>query len=114
MSSSTRASGRTWAASRTYAVSSSRRRYWLPPDNMIMRVIDPSTGLLATEWCPARARDWYKPTDAPNEVCQEHFAPVYDEPVWSADGDYENRRDQPWTEDVRREVGRALRRILRF
>ena len=87
---------------------------WLPPDNMIMRVIDPSTGLLATEWCPARARDWYKPTDAPNEVCQEHFAPVYDEPVWSADGDYEDRRDQPWTEDVRREVGRALRRILRF
>ena len=87
----------------------------LPPDGMIMRVIDPTTGLVATEWCPAQEREWFKPTDAPNEVCQEHFAPYYDDSIWQADGDLDpGRRDEPWTTDIRKEVGRALRRILRF
>jgi penicillin-binding protein 1A len=92
-----------------------RNSAWLPPDGMIMRVIDPTTGLVATEWCPAQEREWFKPSDAPNEVCQEHFSPYYDDPIWQADGDLDpGRRDEPWTTDIRREVGRALRRILRF
>lgn len=93
---------------------------WIPPGNMIMKVIDPTTGLLATEWCPAHLREWFKPGDAPAQPCQEHFAPM-DETIW-ADMDVEGeperrgngRRNDPWTDDVRREVGRALRRIIRF
>ena len=99
-----------------------RSSAWLPPDNMIMRVIDPTTGLVATEWCPAQAREWFKPSDAPNEPCQEHFAPV-EESIWADWGldpdagtsDERGRRaDEPWTRDVQREVGRALKRILKF
>ncbi|HET9452739.1 MAG TPA: hypothetical protein VFO66_00545, partial [Gemmatimonadaceae bacterium] len=93
-----------------------RNSAWLPPDGMIMRVIDPTTGLIATEWCPAREHEWFKPSDAPNETCQEHYAPVYEDPIWQADGDYDSsgRPDEPWTNDVRREVGRALKKILKF
>lgn len=92
-----------------------RNSAWLPPDGMIMRVIDPTTGLIANEWCPAREREWFKPNDAPNEICQEHFAPMYEDPIWQADGDLDSgRSDQPWTTDVRREVGRALKKILKF
>ena len=98
-----------------------RNSAWLPPDNMVMRVVDPTTGLLATEWCPAQVREWYKPSDAPHEACQEHFAPP-EESIWG-DWGFEQqeepdtqggRRDEPWTRDVQREVGRALRRILKF
>ena len=87
----------------------------------LARVIDAETGLLAGDWCPLTQREWFKPSDAPNQPCQEHFAPM-DETIW-ADLEWEDdgqggrasgRRNEPWTEDVRREVGRALRRIIRF
>jgi 1A family penicillin-binding protein len=92
---------------------------WFVPDNMIMRVIDPQTGELANEWCPARQREWFRPGHEPVEPCREHSAP----PLWYVDepGDIDEgdptarpRRDEEWTRDVRREIGRVFRRIIRF
>jgi len=95
---------------------------WYPPDNavMITRVIDPQTGELANEWCPARVREWFRPGHEPAVPCREHAAP----PLWYVDepGDVQEvdpsappvRRDEDWTRDVRREVARVFRRIIRF
>jgi penicillin-binding protein 1A len=92
---------------------------WFVPDNMVMRVIDPQTGELANEWCPARQREWFRPGHEPVEPCREHSAP----PLWYVDepGDIQEgdatappRRDDEWTRDVRREIGRVFRRIIRF
>ena len=92
---------------------------WYVPDNMVMRVIDPQTGELANEWCPARQREWFRPGHEPAVPCREHSTP----PLWHVEeaGDIQEddptapaRRDDDWTRDVRREVGRVFRRIIRF
>jgi membrane carboxypeptidase/penicillin-binding protein len=92
---------------------------WYVPEHMVMRVIDPQTGELANEWCPARQREWFRPGHEPTVPCREHSAP----PIWYVDepGDVQegdpttpHRRDEEWTRDVRREIGRVFRRIIRF
>jgi penicillin-binding protein 1A len=92
---------------------------WYVPDNMVMRVIDPQTGELGNEWCPARQREWFRPGHEPTVPCREHAAP----PLWHVEesGDIHEgdptsstRRDEDWTRDVRREIGRVFRRIIRF
>jgi 1A family penicillin-binding protein len=92
---------------------------WYVPDNMVMRVIDPMTGELANEWCPARQREWFRPGHEPTVPCREHSTP----PLWHVEeaGDIDEgdpaeppRRDEEWTRDVRRELGRVFRRIIRF
>jgi 1A family penicillin-binding protein len=93
---------------------------WHVPENMVARVIDPQTGELANEWCPARQLEWFRPSHEPVEHCREHSAP----PLWYVEepGDVHEHdpveprtsRDEPWMRDVRREVGRVFRRIIRF
>jgi 1A family penicillin-binding protein len=92
---------------------------WYAPPNMVMRVIDPQTGELANEWCPARQREFFRPGHEPTEMCRDHSSP----PLWHVEdpGDFDDddpnapvRRDDPWPEDVRREIGRVFRRIIRF
>ncbi|MBA3672883.1 MAG: PBP1A family penicillin-binding protein, partial [Gemmatimonadaceae bacterium] len=34
---------------------------WAPPPGMTMRVVDPSTGMLANDYCPVKKREWFKP-----------------------------------------------------
>ncbi len=46
---------------------------WLPPPGMTMRVIDPTTGMLAGEYCPVRQRQWFKPGTEPTEICNAHY-----------------------------------------
>jgi penicillin-binding protein 1A len=96
-----------------------RNSAWYVPDNMVMRVIDPQTGELANEWCPARQREWFRPGREPAVPCREHSTP----PLWHVEdpGDIQEgdpaapgRRDEDWSRDVRREIGRVFRRIIRF
>ncbi len=96
-----------------------RESAWYVPENMVMRVIDPQTGELANEWCPARRQEWFRPGHEPNVPCREHGAP----PLWYVEepGDVDEgdpsssgRRDEDWSSDVRREIGRVFRRIIRF
>ncbi len=84
---------------------------WDPPDGMIMRVIDPTTGYLANQWCPNRQSEWFKPGTEPGAECPQHSEPI---PVWEDD------QMQGWEEvpeaidSMGRSLGRKLRRIFRW
>ncbi len=41
---------------------------WETPDGMVRRVIDPSSGLLAGEWCPNRREEWFKEGTEPTST----------------------------------------------
>jgi penicillin-binding protein 1A len=82
---------------------------WQPPPGMIMRVIDPGTGMIANEWCPVRQRSWFKPGTEPTQICNVHTEPQ--EPMIP-----EISGDQV-PEPVKRGVegiGKVLRRIFHF
>ncbi|HEX4932430.1 MAG TPA: hypothetical protein VFV33_04570, partial [Gemmatimonadaceae bacterium] len=87
-----------------------------PPDGMIMRVIDPETGQLATEYCPRRVREFFKPGREPNEPCQYHTMPEPE--IWAENDVYgppEPRREiERGADNLRKQIGRALGRIFRF
>ncbi len=83
---------------------------WTPPPGMTMRVIDPETGMLASEWCPVRKREYFKPGTEPAEVCTVHTEPM-NEPV------FDEPRSIPVPDPVRKGVegiGKILRKIFRF
>jgi penicillin-binding protein 1A len=83
---------------------------WRPPDNMISAIIDPESGQLATEWCPRKVREWYKPGTQPTTECELHTAPQ--EPTIIADDGsvVPGQQNQDWLD----QLGRRLKRILRF
>ncbi len=45
---------------------------WTVPAGMVSAIIDPETGQLATEWCPNRVREWFKPSSVPRDPCALH------------------------------------------
>jgi penicillin-binding protein 1A len=80
---------------------------WNPPPGMIERIIDPTTGYLATEWCPVTRNEYYKPEDPlPTIPCPEH-GPDMDQ---NTQGD----RPQNPVDDLGQRIGRALGRIFKF
>ncbi len=83
---------------------------WDPPPGMSMRVIDARTGYLASEWCPVRQQEWFKPGTEPGTQCPEHGEP-YDsgEGDWQAEG-----QEQRAPEDFAKKIGKALGKIFRF
>ena len=70
---------------------------WRPPAGMVSRTIDGFNGELANEWCPVTQREWYRAGTEPTKICTEHSAPLI------------NR-----IEEFGREVGEALRKLLKF
>ncbi|HET7622796.1 MAG TPA: PBP1A family penicillin-binding protein [Gemmatimonadaceae bacterium] len=52
-----------------------RDEEWLPPPGMVSRVIDAENGLLASEWCPLRQREWFRAGTEPTAYCPEHTGP---------------------------------------
>jgi penicillin-binding protein 1A len=45
---------------------------WTVPEGMLPAVIDPETGQLATDYCPTRVREYFKPGSVPQASCQVH------------------------------------------
>jgi 1A family penicillin-binding protein len=83
---------------------------WQPPPGMTMRVIDPTTGMLANDWCPDRKREYFKPGTEPTEVCNVHMEEQPD--YYPMPGDL-----PPVPEPVRKAtegIGKVLRRIFHF
>jgi penicillin-binding protein 1A len=80
---------------------------WNPPPGMSMRMIDPTTGYLATEWCPAARNEYYKPGTEPVAQCPTHGPDYGDE----ENPDWQNQRD--WSNDFGKRIGRALGKIFR-
>ncbi|MEO8580860.1 MAG: PBP1A family penicillin-binding protein [Gemmatimonadales bacterium] len=82
---------------------------WNPPPGMVERMIDPTTGYLATEWCPVSRNEYYKPElPLPTIPCPNHGPDVGDEP----NGDWQNQRD--WGNDFGKKIGKALGKIFKF
>jgi penicillin-binding protein 1A len=72
-------------------------RDWTPPAGLVERWIDAENGLLAGEWCPIRAREWFKVGTEPTERCTEHDTPAFDR----------------WIGSVEDTIGRRLSAFLR-
>src|SRR5688572_11268485 len=80
---------------------------WNPPPGMTMQIIDPTTGYLATEWCPATRNEYYKPGSPSPLPCDVHGPDYGDE----ENPDWQNQRD--WSNDFGKRIGRALGKIFR-
>jgi penicillin-binding protein 1A len=81
---------------------------WNPPPGMSMRIIDPTTGYLATEWCPVRRNEYYKPGTEPTVACPVHGPDNQDE----ENPDWQNQRD--WSNDFGKKITKALGKIFKF
>jgi membrane carboxypeptidase/penicillin-binding protein len=81
---------------------------WNPPAGMVERVIDPTNGYLATEWCPVTRNEYYKPElPLPTIPCPEHGPDM--------NNDQNGQPAQPDTiDDFGRRIGRALGKIFHF
>jgi len=83
----------------------SNARDWAPPPGMVGAVIDPHTGYLANDWCPARVQEWFKPGGEPRVICPVHAEPIYEDEWWWDDSAEE-------IEDFTDRVGRTIRGIF--
>jgi 1A family penicillin-binding protein len=81
---------------------------WVPPNGMVSAIIDPETGQLATEWCPRRVREWFKPGTQPNAPCELHTEPT---PQIIADDNGNVAVQDP---DWLGQLGKRLKKILKF
>lgn len=86
---------------------------WEAPAGMSAVMIDPTTGWLAGEWCPARKVEYFKPGTEPHTECFEHGPPEEVQPDWP--------NQTAWPKDVGKgvgnigkKIGKALSRIFKF
>ena len=87
---------------------------WQPPAELSEAVmIDPTTGWIAGEWCPARKLEHFKPGAGPRSECLEHGPPYYDEPIWADEGDF-GKKVEKEADKLGRKIEKALGRIFRF
>ena len=86
---------------------------WAPPPGMSMRVVDAQTGFLATEYCPIRQQDYFKPGTEPTTPCPVH-GPDYQEGD-NGDSQPPNWPDQrSWEKDIGKKISKALGKIFHF
>ena len=84
---------------------------WSPPAGVTEAVtIDPTTGWIANEWCPARKVEYFKPGTGPRTECIEHGPPEI-QPGWPDPNQPSIGRD---VDNLGKKIGKALGRIFRF
>ena len=83
---------------------------WLPPNGMVSAIIDPESGELATEYCPRKVREWFKPGSEPQTQCEMHLYPMPS--IAAEDGTVVP--GGPGRDDWLDNLGKKLKRILRF
>lgn len=84
---------------------------WRPPSGMSAVVIDPQTGYVATDWCPVRQQEYFKPGTEPHVECPEHGPDMYYEDQQQT-ADWPDQRD--WGNDMGKRIGKALGKIFKF
>ncbi len=85
---------------------------WAPPAGMSMRVIDAQTGWLATEYCPVRLQEYFKPGSEPSTPCPVHGPDGEEQTV---PDDQQNWPDQrSWENNLGKKIGKALGKIFKF
>src|SRR5262249_5701144 len=73
------------------------------PPGMTSALVDPQSGARATEWCPVKQRQWFKPGIEPVAQCQLHMGPPEPQIAGEASGG-----------DPVSRIGRILRRIIHW
>jgi len=87
---------------------------WQPPVGMVPATIDPTTGWLANEWCPARKVEYFKPGTEPHTECIEHGPPEADiQPGWGDQTDWP-RGVERGIGGLGKKIGKALGKIFKF
>ncbi len=87
---------------------------WQPPPGMSAVVIDPTTGWLANEWCPARKTEYFKPGTEPHTLCIEHGPPESDvQPDWPNQTSWPDNIGHG-VDNIGKKIGKALGKIFKF
>jgi penicillin-binding protein 1A len=84
------------------------------PAGMISKVVDPTTGQLATQWCPIRTTQWFKLGAEPAETCSVHTGPPPGQIAIDANGNIINAPGQNPLEQAGRSIANLLKRIIRW
>jgi len=86
---------------------------WSPPAGLDEVVtIDPTTGWLAGEWCPAKKVEYFKPGRGPRTECMEHGPPEY-QPEWQDSTSWEDqaaREVESFGKKIEKAIGKIFRR----
>jgi penicillin-binding protein 1A len=87
---------------------------WEAPAGMTSVMIDPTTGWLAGEWCPARKVEYFKPGTEPHTECFEHGPPEMEvQPDWPNQTDWPKNVEKG-VGKIGKKIGKALGRIFKF
>ena len=73
------------------------------PDGLVRVEVDEASGLLAGDWCDDTRMEWFKPGTEPTRYADCELGNDHDA---GSDGD--------WLRDLRQQIGKALRGIIRF
>ena len=84
------------------------------PVGMVQAVVDPQSGELATEWCPARVHQWFKPGREPQETCHLHTGPPQGQIAIDANGNVQGARGNDPIAAIGRGIGSLLRKIIHW
>ncbi len=82
------------------------------PPGMASAIVDPESGELATDWCPRRVRQWFKPGSEPTEACHLHTAPPQGQIAIDAGNPGQSVNDAIGA--VGRGIGSILRKIIHW
>jgi penicillin-binding protein 1A len=85
---------------------------FVAPPGMVSAIVDPQSGELATEFCPTRQRQWFKPGTEPQSECHLHSGPPPGQIAVDANGQV-NQGDNPISA-IGKGIGSILRRIIRW
>jgi penicillin-binding protein 1A len=90
---------------------------WEPPPGVDEAItIDPTTGWIANEWCPARKLEYFKPGTGPRTECMEHGPAYEDQPIFTDNGNGPDfgRQVEKQADKLSKKIGKALGRIFKF
>ena len=83
------------------------------PEGMVSAVVDPQSGELATDWCPTRTREWFKPGSEPHEPCHLHTGPPQGQIAADENGNAQGQQTDPITA-AGRSIAGLLRKIIKW
>ena len=84
------------------------------PVGMVQALVDPQSGELATEWCPSRAKQWFKPGREPQETCHLHTGPPQGQIAIDASGNVQQSGRNDPIGAIGRGIGSILKKIIHW
>ena len=81
---------------------------------MVQALIDPQSGERATEWCPSRAKQWFKPGREPQETCHLHTGPPQGQIAIDASGNVQQSGRNDPIGAIGRGIGSILKKIIHW